>query len=131
MEFSKQEMDLFLPLPGLRPKHSFCKMFLITRQGNSLSKKLIFLNFRELYSTNRKLNYTEKIILENVYNFQKGVQIHFQNGKWNSLRKWNYFSHFQTSEGIKSFTNCFRFLPRTSKLISETRNGIIFPTLVL
>ena len=79
MELSKQEMELFLPLPGLWSKNFFYKMFLIC---------------------------------------SKGFKINFQNRKWNyPNRKWNYFSTFQASDQKVSFTKCFSFDPRDSKLI--------------
>ena len=50
-------------------------------------------------------------------------------------RKWNYFSHFQASDGKTSFTNCFSFDLRGSKMIFitgngiiQTGNGVIYPT---
>ena len=56
----------------------------------------------------------------------KGFKIDFQNRKWNyANRKWNYFSHFQASDQKTSFTKCFWFDPRGSKLIFKTGNGII------
>merc|ERR1712105_81613 len=66
----------------------------------------------------------------------KGFKIDFQNRKRNfANRKWNYFSHFQTSDQKTSFTKCFSFVPRVSKSIFktgnriiQTGNGIISPT---
>ena len=56
----------------------------------------------------------------------KEFKIDFQNRKWNySNRKWNYFFHFQISDQITSFTTSFPFLPRNSKLIFKTGNGLI------
>ena len=59
----------------------------------------------------------------------KESKIGFQN------RKWNYFFHFQASDQKTSFTKCFSFGPRGSKLIFktgneiiQTGNGIISPT---
>ena len=47
----------------------------------------------------------------------------FQNRKWNyPNRKWNYFSHLIKK---KFFTKCCSFVPRGSKLISTTGNGMI------
>ena len=87
MELSKQEMELFLPLPGLWSKNFFYKMSLI---------------------------------------FSKGLKIDFQNRKWNCPnRKWNHFSHFQASDQKTSFTKCVLFVPRGSKLIFKTGNGIV------
>ena len=58
--------------------------------------------------------------------WSKGFKIDLQNRKWNnSNRKWNFFSHFQTSAEKTSFTKCFSFDPRGPKLIFETGNGII------
>ena len=55
----------------------------------------------------------------------KGFKIDFQNRKWNyPNRKWNYFSHFQASYQKTSFTKCFSFDPRVSKLIFKIGNGI-------
>ena len=56
----------------------------------------------------------------------KGFKIDFQNRKWNyPNRKWNYFSHLQASDQKTYFTTCFSFLPRDSKLILKTGNGIM------
>ena len=55
-----------------------------------------------------------------------GFKTNFQNKKWNHPnRKWNYFSHFQASDQKTSFSKCFSFDPRVSKLIFKTGNGII------
>ena len=40
-------------------------------------------------------------------------------------RKWNYFSHFQASAEKTSFTKCFSFYPRVSKLSCNTGNEIL------
>ena len=63
-------------------------------------------------------------------------KIDFQNRKWNySNRKRNYFCHFQASDQKTFITTLSPYLPRNSKLILKTgngiiqiRNGIIFPT---
>ena len=52
MELSKQEMELFLPLPGLWSKNFFYKMFLICSKGF----KFDFQN-RKWNNPNRKWNY--------------------------------------------------------------------------
>ena len=52
MELSKQEMELFLPLPGLWSKNFFYKMFLICSKGF----KIDFQNRKWNYP-NRKRNY--------------------------------------------------------------------------
>ena len=58
--------------------------------------------------------------------WSKGLKIKFKNRKWNYLnRKWNYFSPFQASDQKTSYTKCFSFVPRVSKLIFKTGNGII------
>ena len=47
MEFSKQEIKLFLPLPGLWSKNFFCKMFLIWSKGfkiNIQNRKYTYLD---------------------------------------------------------------------------------------
>ena len=50
----------------------------------------------------------------------------FENRKWNHPnRKWNYFSYSLTSDQKTSFTTSFPYLPRNSKLIFKTGNGII------
>ena len=55
----------------------------------------------------------------------RGFKIDFKNRKRNyPNRKWNYFSHFQTSDKKISVTKCFSFVPRVSKLIFKTGNGI-------
>ena len=69
--------------------------------------------------------------------FTKEFRIDFQNRKWNDPnRKWNYLSYIQASDQKTSFTKCFSFKPRSSKLIFIngngiiwTGNGIIFPNL--
>ena len=49
-----------------------------------------------------------------------------QTRKWNyPNRIWNYFSTFQASDQKTYFTKCFSFVPRDSKLIFKTGNGII------
>ena len=46
--------------------------------------------------------------------------------KWNyPNRKWNYLTHFQASDQKTSFTKCFSFDLKSSKLIFKTGNGII------
>ena len=50
-------------------------------------------------------------------NYTKEFEIEFQN--------MNYLSHFQASDQKISFTKCFSFSPRSSKLIFITGNGII------
>ena len=51
----------------------------------------------------------------------KGFTIDFQNRKWNHPnRTWNYFSHFQASDQKTSFTKCFSYDLRGSKLIFKT-----------
>ena len=52
MEWCKQEMELYLPLPGLWSKNLFYKMFLICSKG----LKIDFQN-REWNYANRKWNY--------------------------------------------------------------------------
>jgi hypothetical protein len=87
IELSKQEMELFFPLPDFCSKNFFYKMFFIQSEE-----------------------------------FKTG----FGNRKWNYLnRKWNYFSHFLNSDQKTSFTKCFSFSLRSSKLVLETGNGII------
>ena len=50
----------------------------------------------------------------------------FQNRKWNyPNRKWNYFSHFQASDEKTFFITYSPYLPRNSKWIFKTGNGII------
>ena len=70
-------------------------------------------------------NFFHKMILTFENEFKTG----FENMKWNyPNRKWNYFSYFLSSNQKTSFTKCFSFLPRSSKLIFKTGNGIISPT---
>ena len=76
--------------------------------------------------------------------FSMGLKINFQNRKWNyPNRKWYmlshfkasnqktflqkacYFSHFEASDQKTSFTKCFSFVIRGSKLILKTGNGIV------
>ena len=54
-------------------------------------------------------------------------KIQFQNKNWNYInRKWNCFIHFQISDQKTSFSECFTFLQRSSKLIFKIGgNGII------
>ena len=82
MELFKQEMELFIPFPGIWSKNFFYNIF---------------------------------------YILIKEFKIEFQN------RKWNYFSYIQAFSKTTSFTKCFSFKPRSSKLIFKTGNGIIFP----
>ena len=78
----------------------------------------------------------KKILLQHLLHINQGFKICFQNRKWNYPnrkwkylnRKWNYFTYFQASDKKTSFTKCFLFLPRSSKLIFKTGNGIISPT---
>ena len=49
----------------------------------------------------------------------KELKIGFQN------RKWNYFSHFQVSDQKTSFITSSPRLPRNSKFVFKTKNGII------
>ena len=87
MELSKQERELFLPLPVLWSKNFFNKNFLISTQE---------------------------------------FKIDFQNRKRNYIkRKRNYLSHFWASDQKTSFTTFSPYLPRNSKLIDKTVNGII------
>ena len=56
----------------------------------------------------------------------KELKIDFLNRKWNSPNgKWNYISHFQASDKQTSVTKCFSFMPRSSKMIFKTGNGIL------
>ena len=87
----------------------------------------LFHPLQDLWSKN--LFYKMSII------FTKEFIIDFQNRKWNyPNRKWNYLSHFEASDQKTSFTKCFSFIPRSSKLIFkigygilQTGNGIIYP----
>ena len=85
--FSKQEMELFLLLPGLWAKNYFYNILSI---------------------------------------LTKEFKIDFQNRKWNySNRKRNFFCHFQASDQKTSVTTLSPYLPRNSKWILKTGNGII------
>ena len=54
-----------------------------------------------------------------------GFDINYEYRKWNyPIRKRNYFSHFQVSDQKTSFTKCFSYDLRGSKLIFKTGNGI-------
>ena len=78
----------------------------------------LFLSLPVLWSK----NFFYKMILI----WSKRFNINFQKRKWNyPNRKWNYFSQCQASEPKTSFTKCFLFVPRVSKLIFKTGNGII------
>ena len=52
MELSKQEMELFLPLPGIWSKNFFYKMFLICSEGFKINSQN-----RKWNHPNRKRNY--------------------------------------------------------------------------
>ena len=68
----------------------------------------------------------KKILLQHFLHIHQGVQIDFQNRIWNyPNRKWHYFSHFKASDQKTSFTTFSLYLPRNSKLIFNTGNGII------
>ena len=68
----------------------------------------------------------KKLILQIVLICSKGFKMDFQNRKWNyPNRNWNYFSSFKGSNQKISFTKYFSFVPRDSKLIFKTGNGII------
>ena len=78
----------------------------------------LFLLFMDLQSK----NFFYKMFLNFINKFKAA----FKNRKWNNpKRKWNNFSYFLTSDQKTSFTKCFSFLPRSSKLIFKTGNGII------
>jgi hypothetical protein len=50
----------------------------------------------------------------------------FRNRKKNDLnRKWNYFSHFQSSDQKTSLTEASPFGLKVSKWLLKTGNGII------
>jgi len=121
-------MELFIPLPDLWSKKFFYKMFLIWSKGF----KIHFQNRKWNYP-NRKWNYLshfqvliKKFFYKMFLIWSEGFKINLQNRKWNyPNRKWNYLSHFQASDQKTSFTICFSFDPRGSKLIFKTGNRII------
>ena len=100
---------------------SFTKYFSFDPRDSKLILKQdmeLFLPLLDLWSK----NFFYKMFLI----CSKGFKIDFQNRKWNCPhRKWNYFSHFQASDQKTSFTKCFPFVLRGSKLIFKTENGII------
>ena len=124
MELSKQEMESFLPLPGLWSKNFFCNISsILTKEF-----KIGFQNRKWNYP-NRKWNYfsrfqvsDHKTSFTTSYPYEpKRLNIGFQN------RKWNYFSHFWASDQKTSFTTSSPYYPRSSKMVFKTVNGIIFP----
>ena len=118
MESSNQEMELFLPRPGLWPNNFFYKMFLQGVQ-NGFSKQETELTIQNgiIYPTSGPL--IKKLLKQDVSHFYQGVwhcfsknyfykkflistkefQIDFQNRKRKNLnKKWNYLSHFRLSD---------------------------------
>ena len=120
-------------------KTSFIKCFSFVPRG----AKLIFKTGNGIVQTwNGIISPTsrppiKKLPFLNVFICSNGFKIDFQNRKWAFLnrkgdfqnrksicpnRKWNYFSHFQVSDQKTSFTKCFSFVPRISKLIFIIHN---------
>ena len=102
MELSKQEIDLFLILPGLWSKNFFSKTFLIFTKDINID-----FHSRKWNYQNRKWNYFSHFQASDQKTFfykifviwSDGFRIDLQNRKWNYLnRKWNYFSYFQDSD---------------------------------
>ena len=133
MELSKQDMKLFLPLPGLQSKNFYYNMIVICSRGF----KIYFKN-RKQNHPNRKWNYfshfktfswylqtsDEKTYFTKCFSYGlRGSKLIFKTG--NRIIQWNYFSHFQASGQKTSFTKCISFVPSGSKLIFRTGNGII------
>ena len=88
------------------------------RKRNYQNKMELFIPLLALWSKN--------VLYKMFHIFTKEFEIVFQNRKWNYWnRKWNYFTHFQTSDKKISFTKCSSFIPRGLKLIFKTGNGII------
>ena len=124
MELSKQEMELFILLPGLGSKNFFYKIFVIRSKGFKTGNRIIQTGNGIISPTSRPL--IKNLFYKMFLICSKGLKIDFQNRKWNyPNRKWNYFSHFQASDQKTCFTKCFLFVPRVSKLIFKTGNGII------
>ena len=121
MELSKQEMNLFLPPPGLWWKNFFNKMLLIWSKGFKIdfqNRKWNYPNrkwnyFSHLQASGQKTSFTKcfsfvprdlKLISTAKQAFiiwYKGLKINFQN------RKWNYFSYFQASDEKNFFYKTF------------------------
>ena len=127
MELSEQEMELFLPLPGLWSKTSFTKCLSFVPSGSKLifktGNRIIQTGNGIISPTSRPL--IKKLLLQKVFHSLE-CKIDFRNRKWNyPNRKWRYLSHFKASIQKAPFTKCISFDPRGSKLIFETGNGII------
>ena len=92
MELSKQEIELFLPLPGLWLENFFHKMFSFD-PGNGI----IQIGFGFISPTSRPL--ITKFFYKIFFIWSKGFNIYFENRKLDyPNRKWNHFSHFQASD---------------------------------
>merc|ERR1712208_222803 len=114
MELSKQEMELFLPLSGLKTKNFFYKMFLICSKG----LKINFQNRKWNYP-NRKWNYfshfqasDEKTSFTKCFSFDpRGPKLIFKTG--NGI--------IQTGNGIISPTS----RPLMKKLLLQNVSHLI------
>ena len=104
MELSKQEMELYLPLPGLWSKNFFYKMFLIW-------SKEFKINFQ-----NRKWNYTNR-----KWNFFSQFQASDQNTSFTKYLSFDLMSSkliFKTGNGIIQTGNGI-ISPTSSTLIKK------------
>ena len=117
MDFSKQEMELFLPLLGLWSKNFFYKMFLIWSNGLQIN----FQN-KKWNSPNRKRNHLSNIqAFDQKTSFTKGVPNWFskQETELSKQEKELYLSHFRASDQKTSFTRCFPIFPWSSKFFKS------------
>ena len=122
MEISKQEMELFIPFPGLRSKNFFYKMFLIFTQEfkrDIQNRKQNYSNMKwnhlSHFQASDKKNFFFKMFLIFTKEFKGDIQ----------NRKWKYSSNFQASYQKTSFAKCFIFISRSLELIFKTLNIII------
>ena len=121
-------MELFLPLPGLRSKNFFYNIFsILTKEF-----KIVF--------QNRKWNFPNRIwyyfshlkasdqitSLQHLLHIYQGIQNGFSKQKMElSTQEMELFSHFQASDEKTFFITFSPYLPRNSKWIFKTGNGII------
>ena len=115
-------MELFLPLPGLWSKNFFYKMFLYQSKGfkiNFQNRKRNFQTGNGIFSPSSRL-LIKKLLLQNVSQnwFSKQEMELFK-------QEMELFLPLPDLWSKTSFTKCFSFVPRVSKLISKTGNGII------
>ena len=100
MELSKQEMEIFIPFPGLESKNFLYKNFFIYTKEFKIHEGLR----------------SKKIFDKKFFILTKEFKIDFQNRKWNyPNRKWNHLSHLQASDQRISLTKSFSYIPKSSK----------------